>query len=570
MKTEPTYDLELELKNKGYKYIIGIDEVGRGCEHPNAEILTDNGWKHYCDISVSKDKVLSYTPDGNIEWQPIDFVIEKNFDGELIELKNKSVHMLVTPDHYFDVLRRVFKRDKSDNNRLKMVGYKFRGRKLVTDISNNDFIPRGGSWCGNDDSYFVLPSIDKHIYNNTEKTYVEKKIPMHIWSAFMGIYLAEGSCKFDEDCYGYNVIISQSKKSIHYDVIKKLLNTLPFDVKECSVGFAIYDKQLANYMHQFGDVYIKYIPSYIKELNSNLLNIFIQWAIKGDGTCYTSKDRQEVCMYYTVSDKLRNDFEEILLKAGWTYKTSIRDPKDRYIRGRLIKKENQKPCFEIRLRRNNKISCKYLYKELVSYKGKVFCLSLPLYHNFYVRRSGSGYFTGNSLSGPVVAAAVWIPDGFDTTGINDSKKLSSKKRELFYNKITQSCVYDVFEVDNNIIDAINIREATKLVMRNCINGIEGADFALVDGNFVPEFIDIPARPIIKGDSKSVSIAAASIVAKVHRDRILDALHVMYPIYNWKQNKGYGTKEHRDAIKLYGVTKYHRKTFGGVKQFVKNN
>ena len=171
------------------------------------------------------------------------------------------------------------------------------------------------------------------------------------------------------------------------------------------------------------------------------------------------------------------------------------------------------------------------------------------------------------LAGPVVAASVHIPEGFDTTGIKDSKKLSSKQREMFYNKITQICDYTISEVDNNIIDAINIREATKLAMRKCIYEMEEADFALIDGDFVPEFIDIPAKAVVKGDNISVSIAAASIVAKVHRDRILEALHVLYPVYNFKQNKGYGTQEHRDAIKLYGVTKYHRKTFSGVKEYV---
>lgn len=203
--------------------------------------------------------------------------------------------------------------------------------------------------------------------------------------------------------------------------------------------------------------------------------------------------------------------------------------------------------------------------------------SIPTYDlELELKNKGYKYIIGvdevgrGPLAGPVVAAAVWIPDGFDTTGIKDSKKLSSKKRELFYNKITEECKYAIAEVDNNIIDADNIRESTKFAMRNCINDMQGADFALVDGNFIPEFIDIPARYVIKGDSKSVSIAAASIVAKVYRDRILDALHVMYPVYNWKQNKGYGTEEHRDAIKLYGVTPYHRKTFGGVKQFVENN
>lgn len=569
MKSRPTLDLELELKNKGYRYIIGVDEAGRGCEYPDAEILTNNGWKYYTDIDVGKDMVLSYTPDANIEWQPIDFIVEKDFNGELIELKNRSVHVLVTPYHCFDVLRRVFKRDKSNGNKLKMIGYKFRGRKLVTDLINNDFIPRGGNWNGRSIDYFILPSIDNNSYNGVKKDYKEKKIPMNIWAAFMGIYLSEGSCRFDEDMYSYNIIVSQSKTSIHYKDIYALLNKLPFDVKECSVGFAIYDKQLANYMHQFGDVYVKYIPDYIKELNSGLLNIFIQWAIKGDGSCYTNKNKQEVCMYYTVSERLRNDFEEILIKAGWTYKTSVRKPKDKIIKGRLILKENQKNCFEIRLRRNNKISCKHLHKKLILYSGKVFCLSLSNYHNFYIRRSGSGYFTGNSLVGPVTAAAVFIPNGFDTTDINDSKKLSSKKRELCYNKIIKECRYAVSFVNETIIDEINILEATKLAMRQTIYEMEDADAVLIDGNFIPSNINIFAKSVINGDSLSMSIAAASIVAKVERDRLMNEYHKKYPAYNFVSNKGYGTKYHREIIKMIGPCEIHRKSFSGVREYVRN-
>lgn len=174
------------------------------------------------------------------------------------------------------------------------------------------------------------------------------------------------------------------------------------------------------------------------------------------------------------------------------------------------------------------------------------------------------------LMGPVVAAAVYIPDGFDTSEINDSKKLSSKKRRVLYNKIINGCKYATSHVDERIIDAINIREATKLAMRHVIQSLSylGADFALVDGNFIPNLIDIPAQPVIGGDSKSVSIAAASIVAKVRRDDEIAALHTIYPVYNWKQNKGYGTKEHREAIKLYGITPCHRKSFSGVKEYIK--
>jgi len=561
-KTIPTYDLELELRNKGCKYIIGVDEAGRGCEHPRAEGLTDNGWKHYSDITLT-DMVLSYTSNGEIGWQNIEAVVEKDFSGYLIELKNAGIHIYVTPDHYFDVVRRVFKRD--DNYKLRLVGYKFRGRKCVEDLVANDYIPRGGRWVGQMKDFFILPSINKSEHDNSGKDYSEKHIEMGIWASFMGIYLSEGSCS----CCGggYNVTISQSKKSIYYNEIKYLLNMMPFSFNETSVGFTVYNKQLYVYLKQFGDKYSKFIPKDIKELSPCFLKLFIEWAIKGDGSCYTGYNRQEICTYYTVSKRLKDDFEEVILKAGRTYHTTCRDPKDKFIQGRLVKKENQKRCFEIRLRRNNKASVKHLHKDYIPYNGKVFCLSLPEHHNFYVRRSGTGYFTGNSLMGPVVAAAVHIPEGFDTAGIDDSKKLSSKNRELFYNKIIEKCDYAFYAIDNGTIDSINILEATMMCMRYSIMSITKADYALIDGNRLPEFLGVSAECVVGGDGKSVSIAAASIVAKVTRDKMVLEMHEQYPIYGWDKNKGYGTQEHRDAIKLYGATPYHRKSFSGVKEYV---
>lgn len=566
---EISLNLENQAKKQGFKYILGVDEVGRGCEHPSAEVLTNNGWKHYYNI-LPTDKILSYTSKNNIEWQPVDNIIEKNFDGELIELKNSSIHILVTPDHCFDVLRRVFKRNKQTNNKLKMIGTTFRGRKKVTELKTNDFIPRGGKWSGDNTQYFVLPAVERLKYDSSKNNYDEKYILMKDWAAFIGIYLAEGCCvtrgKWNN---GYTVVISQSKEKHHkeYKNIETLLNKLPFTFHKNKNGFIMYNKQLYTYLKQFNNVYGKFIPNYIKKLNIKLLNILLDWLIMGDGACYQRKNGKKVCTYYTVSPKLKDDVEEVLLKAGWTYNTYTRKPRDNYIRGRLLKKENQKTCFEIRIRRNIRAHVKSLHKNLIPYKGKVFCLSLSRHHNFYVRRSGTGYFTGNSLAGPVVAAATHISEKFDVSGIKDSKKLSRKTREKLFERITKGCLYSIGLVSERTIDKINIKEATKLAMKKAILVFNSADFVLVDGNFIPSGLNICAKPIIKGDSLSVSIAAASIVAKVFRDGLMNILHSDFPIYNWKKNKGYGTKEHRDAIKKYGPCKYHRKTFGRVKEYL---
>jgi len=191
-----------------------------------------------------------------------------------------------------------------------------------------------------------------------------------------------------------------------------------------------------------------------------------------------------------------------------------------------------------------------------------------------LKNQGYGYIIGideagrGPLMGPVVAAGVCIPGGFDMSEINDSKKLSAKKRERLYDKITAECHWAISKVDEKLIDIVNIAQATKLAMRQVVYLMNEADFALIDGNFIPECIGIPEKCVIGGDRLSVSIAAASIVAKVTRDGLIMELHKQYPIYGWDRNKGYGTKEHREAIKLYGPTPYHRKTFGGVREYVK--
>lgn len=170
------------------------------------------------------------------------------------------------------------------------------------------------------------------------------------------------------------------------------------------------------------------------------------------------------------------------------------------------------------------------------------------------------------LCGPVVAAAVILKKGDKIEGVNDSKKLSEKKREMLFELIKERAVaYSVGIVDEKIIDEINILEATRLAMKKAVEGLSAkAEYALVDAEKkVP--IDIPYTPIIKGDALSESIAAASIIAKVTRDRMVIELDRKYPKYNFAKNKGYGTKEHTDAIKQYGLCPAHRKSF--CKKFV---
>ncbi len=166
------------------------------------------------------------------------------------------------------------------------------------------------------------------------------------------------------------------------------------------------------------------------------------------------------------------------------------------------------------------------------------------------------------LAGPVCAAAVILPDDLEIEGLNDSKKLSEKKREQLYDVIIEKAIaYSVAYGTLEEIEEKNILNATFLAMNRAIDGLKTvADFALIDGNKIPTDIKIPAAAIVKGDAKSMSIAAASILAKVSRDRLLMEYDKKYPQYQFAKHKGYGTKLHTDLIKEYGPCEIHRLSF----------
>lgn len=171
------------------------------------------------------------------------------------------------------------------------------------------------------------------------------------------------------------------------------------------------------------------------------------------------------------------------------------------------------------------------------------------------------------LAGPVVTAAVILPIDFYLPGIDDSKKLSEQKREQFFTEISEKSVsIGIGLIESNEIDTINIFEATKKAMLAAIQQLEPKpDFLLIDA--VKLDTSYPSESIIKGDGLSVSIAAASIIAKVTRDRILKDYDRIYPQYGFARNAGYGTKEHLQAIELHGITPIHRKSFSPVKEYI---
>lgn len=165
------------------------------------------------------------------------------------------------------------------------------------------------------------------------------------------------------------------------------------------------------------------------------------------------------------------------------------------------------------------------------------------------------------LAGPLVVAAIILKNDYNNHLINDSKKINAKLRETLYKEIIDNCVaYKIEIIDEKTIDKLNIYQATKKAMEQALVGLKiKVDVALIDAMPV-SYINGVVVPIIKGDAKSISIAAASILAKVTRDRIMQKLHQKYPNYGFDKNKGYPTKKHLQALKTYGVTKHHRRSY----------
>lgn len=187
--------------------------------------------------------------------------------------------------------------------------------------------------------------------------------------------------------------------------------------------------------------------------------------------------------------------------------------------------------------------------------------------------SGFQYIAGidevgrGPLAGPVVAAAVILPDDFELYEVNDSKQLSAAKREELFDKIKSSALaIGIGIIDQDVIDSVNIYEATKLAMKEAVANLEiTPDCLLIDAMTLD--LAIPQEKIIKGDARSISIACASIIAKVTRDKMMEEYDLLYPGYGFAKNAGYGTKEHLNGLDTIGVTPIHRKTFAPIKNMI---
>ncbi len=191
-----------------------------------------------------------------------------------------------------------------------------------------------------------------------------------------------------------------------------------------------------------------------------------------------------------------------------------------------------------------------------------------LYSKGYKLIGGIDEVGRGPLVGPVVTACVILPEDFVLDGLTDSKKLSEKKRDMFYDIIMEKAIsVGIGIMDEDVIDKVNIYEATKLAMYQAVDNMSvKPDYILIDAMKLDK-LDVPSTSIIKGDLKSITISAASVIAKVTRDRMMYELDKKYPMYKFAKNKGYPTKDHIEAIVKYGILKEHRKTFKPVTEHV---
>jgi len=188
-------------------------------------------------------------------------------------------------------------------------------------------------------------------------------------------------------------------------------------------------------------------------------------------------------------------------------------------------------------------------------------MSLKCYFST-INEAGTDEAGRGCLAGPVTAAAIILKKGFQNEILTDSKKLSLKQRDFLRPILQEEATsYGVAHIYPQEIDRINILNASILAMHQALDQlIVKPEFIIVDGNRFKPYHEINHECIVKGDSKYMNIAAASVLAKTSRDAYMEKIHKEYPMYNWKQNKGYPTKEHREAIRKYGITKYHRRSF----------
>ncbi|MDV3293481.1 MAG: hypothetical protein LYZ70_04345 [Nitrososphaerales archaeon] len=360
---------------------LGPSTGEMGCYDDKTEVLTTSGWKLFKDV-IPSDKICTLNPSTHmIEYQHPSAIVSFRHHRKLVSIRNRALDIMVTPDHNMYVESQQDAKKKRD--RFELVKAK--------DLESQSLIMRTGRWVGIELENLVLPSVELGHYEGRQVVFQETgslAIPMDLWLAFFGIWLADG---YASDKSGSFVVGISQKEGRKAAEIEELLSQFPFKFALHGNQYACYNKQLGSFLAKFGTAREKYVPDFIKQLSSRQISIFLDWFRLGDGTLMRSGFR----IFYTSSRKLADDIQELLLKAGRLGIVKSRRRKGRrwivnhYANASRIQ-------FEVieRVRKlNSWIDRRDI--QVVDYRGVVYCATVKN-HVMYVRRNGKPYWCGNT------------------------------------------------------------------------------------------------------------------------------------------------------------------------------
>ncbi len=368
MRIYPRHILEREVRNY-QKFIVENRSLGE-CVPPGTEILTKDGWRDIKDVKVSDNVATLNLETNEIEYQDVTHKIEKDFSGNLLNIKNNStINMMVTPNH-----RVLFWNRKNKSEFMLASEFKKLVDEKSSHISHSSF-KRTGNWIGKDDEFIEIPGFGN--------------VKTELWAAFLGIYLAEGSTSGTRSIKHSNSVgICQSKNAhpIIFQEIKTLLLDIGFNFKESDNDFTLskMGDEFHSFMHNLGNSHTKYIPQYAKDWSPRLLEILLTWMLKGDGRNRHGRNGELINEYSTVSKQLADDVCEIMIKLG--NGASIRFTKrydrpapDFKVTGRMILAENSSLLYTVYRHKSKgaSLSTKFLKITEIPYQGKVYCVTVP-------------------------------------------------------------------------------------------------------------------------------------------------------------------------------------------------
>lgn len=365
------YKPEDNLNCNDGKYAAHTGGGNTGCYDALTEVLTDTGWKFFENVDISKDKFFTMDKNCNPCYEYATKYFKYKIDDTLINFKSKCCDLMVTENHNMALL----------SEKTKKIYF-----KTAMEIENYSSVS--------------IP-MNKSI-NSEDPEFVQignKKIKFNLFLMFLGLFISEGYCskpgnKYNHGSMRYRIIISQNRNSNpdKFKIILNLLNKLPYKYCIYKNNIEINNKDLWSYFVKLGKQESRYIPNEFKNISISALDTLWYWLMLGDGT-YGSGNTEH---YYTISKKLIDDLQEILATHGYRSNVYVRIPKDRYIEGRLVKKEKQKISYElIKYRRKNTFLSNNFTKR-IKYNGFVYCVTVPS-HTLLTRRNYNIQWSGNSI-----------------------------------------------------------------------------------------------------------------------------------------------------------------------------